>query len=204
MSTLPRSVQRYLRTASLKTSTLKPFESKVFGNEWDGFVEVWAPIIHDFVMQALGPYGREPLPVILPLPDAAHAAWATASFDPMSGQVRLSSSVAGSPGTILEKLTHEMTHGSLNDFPEGDPFYEEGQVDYTVWLLAHAPVWKEHREAMIVAAEYNIAQRRYRALRIGTDYDRKRWAGGLHAMYAYGPFNVARLRAKKLAGDLTW
>ena len=204
MQPLPGSVRRYLRTASTKTKGSRSFKSEVFGNEWDGFVEQWAPVIHEFVLQALGPYGREPLPVILPLEEAAHAAWATASFDPGTGQVRLSSSVAGSPGTILEKLTHEMTHGSLNDFPEGDPFYEEGQVDYTVWLLSHAPVWGGHREAMIQAAEYNIAQRRDRALRLGTDYDRKRWAGGLHAMYAYGPFNVARLRAKKLEGDLTW
>ncbi len=128
---------------------------------------------------------------------------ATASFA-ANGQVRLSATVAGSPGTILEKLTHEFTHGSLNDFPEGDPFYEEGYVDYSVWVMAHAPVWGEHREAMIQAAEYNIAQRRERALRLGSDYDRKRWAGGVYAMHALGPFIIASLRMKKLEGNLTW
>ncbi len=204
MPPIPGSVHRYLRTASLKTAAQQPFASEVFGNEWDGFVEQWAPLIYSFVLQALGPYGREPLPTILPLEEAQHAAWATASFDPGSGQVRLSSSVAGNPGTILEKLTHEFTHGSLNDFPEGDPFYEEGFVDYSVWVMAHAPVWGEHREAMIAAAEYNIAQRRDRAMRLGTDYDRKRWAGGMYAMFAHGPFIVASLRTKKMEGTLAW
>jgi len=189
----------------MKTAAQRSFTSQVFGNpEWDGFVEQWAPIIHDFVGQALGTYGREPLSVILPLEEAAHAAWATASFDPGTGQTRLSSSVAGSPGTILEKLCHEFTHGSLNDFPEGDPFYEEGFVDYSVWVMAHAPVWKEHREAMITAAEYNIAQRRERAMKEISDWDRKRWAGGLFAMYARGPFIIAGLRMKKYEGNYSW
>ena len=205
MTPIPGSVQRYLRTASLKTTAARSFECLVFADpQWNAFVEQWAPVIYDFVGQALGPYGREPLPTILPLDAAAHAAWATASFDPGSGQVRLSDTVAGNAGQTLEKLCHEFIHGSLNDFPEGDPFYEEGQVDYSTWVLAHAPIWGEHREGMITAAEYNIAQRRERAMRIGTDYDRKRWAGGMHAMFAYGPFIIARLKTKKYEGDLSW
>lgn len=202
---IPGTVQRYLRTASLKTANEKTFVSRVFQDpQWNAFVEQWAPTIHGFVQNALGPYGREPHGVIVPLSDAAHAAWATASFNPATGQVCLSDATAGNPGQILEKLTHEMVHGSLNDFPEGDPFYEEGQVDYSVWVLAHAPVWGEHREAMIQAAEYNIAQRRERAFSTGTDYDRKRWAGGVYAMYAKGPFIIASLRSKKQEGDFSW
>lgn len=202
---LPPKVVHQLRTASARTATTRTFKCSVFADPtWNAFVEQWAPVIYGFVEAALGPYGREPLPEILPLDAAAHAAWATASFDPRTGQVLLCPTTAGNPGQILEKLTHEFTHGSLNDFPEGDPFYEEGQVDYSVWVMAHAPIWGEHREAMIRAAEYNIAQRRDRAMRTGTDYDRKRWAGGMHAMFAFGPFIIARLRAKKQEGDYSW
>lgn len=201
---LPDKVAHHLRTATRKTTANRSFQCSAFSPQWNSFVEHWAPIVHSFVEQALGPYGTEPGSEIVALPDAAHAAWATASFNPMNGQVCLSPVVEGNPGQTLEKLTHEFTHGSLAQFPEGDPFYEEGQVDYSVWVLAHAPVWGEHREAMIHAAEYNIAQRRDRAFRTGVDYDRKRWAGGLHAMYAYGPFIITRLATKKREGDFSW
>lgn len=202
---MPLAVRKTLRTASQKTAGSRSFQCSVFEDAaWNTFVETWAPVIYDFVGHALGPYGRQPRPEILPLSAADHASWATASFEPSTGQVRLSTSVQGNPGQTLEKLCHEFIHGSLNDFPEGDPFYEEGQVDYSTWVLAHAPIWGEHREAMIKAAAYNIAQRRERAFRTGVDYDRKRWAGGLHAMYAYGPFIITRLKMKKLEGDLSW
>jgi len=201
---LPFDAARMLRTASDRTSTSMKFTSRVFGNAWDGFVEEWAPIILSFVEEALGPYGTRPLPTILKLSEGMHAAMATASFSLATGQVHLSDSTVGKPGQILEKLTHEFVHGSLAQFPEGDPFYEEGEVDYTTWCLAHAPVWKNHRESMIAAAELNIRLRRERAFTTGTDYDRKRWAGGMHAMMAYGPLIIGRLRNKKLAGDFTW
>jgi hypothetical protein len=136
--------------------------------------------------------------------DGMHSAGATASFNPMTGQICLSTSVSGKPGQTLEKLTHEMIHGSLAAFPEGDPFYEESYVDYSVWVMAHAPAWNPYRDAMIEAAAFNIKFRRERALATNTDYDRKRWAGGVYAMLAYGPFIIARLRNKKLEGDLTW
>jgi hypothetical protein len=167
-------------------------------------VEQWAPIIHDFVGHALGPYGQEPLPEIIRMSDGEHSAGATASFEPGTGQVRLCSSVEGKPGQTLEKLTHEFLHGSLALFPEGDPYWEEGAVDYSVWVMAHAPVWGEHRDAMIEAAEFNIKMRRERALKGGSDWDCKRWSGGLYCSIAYGPFIVARLRHKKAEGNYTW
>ncbi len=192
-----------LRVAS-SISPTGVFRCHVFGDEWDGFVESWAPRIHAFVEQALGPYGTEPLPDILPLPEGMHAAQATASFDLLSGQIRLATSTRGRPGMILEKLTHEMIHGSLARFPEGDPFYEEGFVDYSTWLLAHAPVWGKLGDAMVQAAAFNIKLRRERAFKDLSDYDRKRWAGGLFASQVHGPFLIARLRGRKLEGNLHW
>lgn len=167
-------------------------------------MEEWAPRIYNFLLEALGPMGQEPRDLILPLSDGHHMAWATASFEPGSGQIRLSGSIEGMPGQILEKLTHEMTHASLAQFPEGDSFWEEGFVDYSVWVMAHAPVWGPHREAMIQAAAYNIAQRRDRAMRQVSDWDVKRWAGGLYCSIAHGPFIISRLKARKQEGNFTW
>ncbi len=198
------AVQGMLRTASEKTTGRRTFVCQFLSPEWNEFVEHWTPIIYDFVGHALGPYGREPLPEILKMPDGQHSAGATASFEPGSGQVRLCSSVDGKPGQTLEKLTHEFTHGSLALFPEGDPFYEEGFVDYSVWVMAHAPVWGELGPAMIEAAAFNIKMRRERALLDLSDWDRKRWAGGLYAALSRGPFVIASLRHKKSEGNYTW
>jgi hypothetical protein len=197
-------VQVMLRMASNDVSPKRQFVCQIFKSPWDAFVEQWAPIIHDFVGQALGPYGREPLPEILRMSDGEHSAGATASFEPGTGQVRLCNSVEGKPGQTLEKLTHEFTHGSLNLFPEGDPFYEEGAVDYSVWVMAHAPVWGEHRTAMIDAASFNIKMRRERALLDLSDWDRKRWAGGLYFSLSRGPFVISGFRHKKAEGNYTW
>ncbi len=181
------------------------FVCQVFGDPaWNQFVELWAPVIYTTVEEALGPYGRAPLPVILPMSAGLHMAGATASFQPTTGQVTLSPAVAGDRGRILEKLTHEFMHGSLNDFPEGDPFYEEGFVDYGTWCLAHAPVWEPYRKEMLAAASYNIEVRRERALKDISDWDRKRWAGGFFASQAHGPHHLARLRQRKLEGLYAW
>ncbi len=193
-----------LREASREVEAQQKFSCKIFGSEWNAFVEHWAPVIYDFVGHAMGPYGTEPQPVITLMEDAHHSAGATASFDPVGGQIQLASVVEGLPGQTLEKMTHEMTHGSLARFPEGDPFYEEGFVDYSVWVMAHAPVWGEYRGAMIQAAAYNIAQRRDRAMRNSNDYDRKRWAGGMYAMIQHGPWIVSNFKHKKLQGDYSW
>ena len=206
MPSLPPEVERHLEAASTRSKTASvQFSSAICGNEWDRFIERWATISYGFIAQALGPYQMPPQPVILPLTDGAHCAGANASFDPGNGQIRLSPSVVqDKPGITLEKITHELTHASLASFPEGDPFYEESIVDYSVWVMAHAPVWGEHREAMIKAADFNIKCRRDRAFRTQTDYDRKRWAGGICVAMIQGPWIVTRLRAKKLEGDLTW
>lgn len=208
MTTLPEDVQGMLRSASHRAKGVvagRQFECRAFKTpEWNAFTEMWAPRIYSFLLEALGPMGKEPLPTILPMSAGHHMAWATASFQPDSGQIRLSDSIEGMPGQTLEKLCHEMTHGSLAQFPEGDSFFEEGFVDYSVWVMSHAPVWGEHREAMVHAAEYNIAQRRERALRQLSDWDVKRWAGGLYANLAFGPFIIARLKGKKSEGNFTW
>lgn len=203
MENFPAPVQSMLKKAS-QVVPETAFRCRVFGSPWDGFVELWLPRIYTFVEEALGPYHKEPLREIIKLPDGLHSAGATASFHPGTGQITISTSVEGLPGQTLEKLTHELIHASLAGFPEGDEFYEEGQVDYATWVLAHAPVWGEHRQAMIDAAAYNIACRRDRALKDLCDYDRKRWAGGVYASIAYGPWIINRLRMKKLEGDLTW
>jgi hypothetical protein len=198
------AVQGMLRTASENTRARRTFVCRFLSPEGNAFVEHWAPIIYDFLGHALGPYGKEPLPEILLMPDGQHSAGATASFDPNSGQVRLCTSVDGKPGQILEKMTHEFTHGSLALFPEGDPFYEEGFVDYSVWVMAHAPVWAEHREQMIEAAAFNIKMRRERAMLDLADWDRKRWAGGLYAALSRGPFIIGSLRHRKAEGNYSW
>lgn len=203
--TIDPPVQAMLRTASdaVKAAS-RPFLCRIFNSDWDQFVMHWAPIVFDFVGNALGPYGMEPLPEILPMSDGEHSAGATASFNPGSGQVRLSGSVHGKAGQTLEKLTHEFTHGSLAKFPEGDPFYEEGFVDYSVWVMAHAPIWGQHREDMINAAAFNIKMRRERAMLDLSDWDRKRWAGGLYASLSRGPFVIASLRHRKAENNFTW
>jgi hypothetical protein len=158
-----------------------------------------------FVAQALGRYASEPQPEFLSISDGAHCAGVNASFQPNNGQIRLAGSVIENrPGTTLEKITHELVHASLADFPEGDPFYEEGFVDYSVWVMAHAPIWGAHRDDMIEAAAFNIACRRDRAMNDTSDYDRKRWAGGVFCSFAHGPWIITRLRTRKTEGNPTW
>lgn len=208
--TFPSRAQQYLdgashRARSRKASGPVAFRCQVFGDQWDGFVLEWAPVVYQFVLQALGPYGKQPAPEILTMPEGYHASGANASYAPWDGSVSLCASVMrGRPGTTLEKLTHEFTHASLDGFPEGDPFYEEGFVDYSVWCFAHAPIWGQHRDLMIEAADFNIRQRRERALRDLSDYDRKRWAGGLFAAQAHGPYLPAKLSQRKAEGTLVW
>lgn len=203
---LPDEVAQLFEEASRRRKTASGmFRSNICGNEWDRFIEQWAGSCYAFVAHALGPYAVEPLPDILPLEDGSHCSGANASFEPSSGQIRLSPSVVmGKPGITLEKITHELVHASLAAFPEGDPFYEEGFVDYSVWVMAHAPAWGVYGKAMVEAANFNIKCRRERAMKTQTDYDAKRWAGGLYAATVFGPWIVTKLRARKLEGDLRW
>jgi hypothetical protein len=196
-------VQLILRQASQAPLT-KRFTCNIFNPEWNQFVELWAPRIYTFVEHALGPYGTAPKSTILKISDGFHAAGANASFDIESGQIRLAITLEGKPGVLLEKLTHEMTHGSLSKFPEGDVFYEEGWIDYTIWVMAHAPCWEPYRDDMLKAASDNIKIRRERALKTGSDYDRKRWTGGFYASMAFGPHIIASLRSKKEENNLVW
>jgi hypothetical protein len=181
------------------------FTTEICGNEWDRFIEEWATKCYVFVAEALGPYQQEPRSEILAIHDGAHSGGANASFQPDNGQIRLSASIVEhKPGTTLEKLTHELVHASLAGFPEGDPFTEEGAVDYSVWVMAHAPIWEPFRTEMIEAAAFNIECRRDRAMRDLSDYDRKRWAGGLFYNMAHGPWIVPRLKLRKAEGNFFW
>lgn len=193
-----------LRRASAAPIVGKQFTCSIFEPSWNEFVEHWSPKIFSFVLNALGPYGTNPRAEIKAIDDGFHVAGANASFNPGDGQICLATSVEGQPGVTLEKLTHEMIHASLSQFPEGDPFYEEAVADYGTWVCAHAPVWGVYREDMIKAAEDNIRNRRERALRTGNDYDRKRWAGGVYMMHAYGPYVIAAFRQRKAEGNFTW
>ena len=209
---LPPKAQKWLDETTKKlsfgsrrASHATRFECHVCGNEWDRFIEASALKCYLFLQECLEPFQREPLSLILPISDGFHVSGANASFEPATGQVRLCPDyVVDRTGTTLEKICHELTHASLNDFPEGDPFYEEGAADYSVWVMAHAPWWEPYRKSMIEAAAHNIELRRDRAMRSQTDYDRKRWAGGLYMATAYGPLILSRLRQKKAEGDLTW
>jgi hypothetical protein len=198
--------QKLMRVVKAASTRGPAFSCSIYSPQWNSFVEEWAPIVHGFLYLALGPYGREPQRTILAMPEAYHAAGANASYEPGTGQIRLCVSVTeGKAGITLEKLTHEMVHASLEGFPDdGGVFYSEGFVDYSVWLLAHAPIWKEHRTAMIEAAAYNIKQRRERAMRDTSDYDRKRWAGGVFAAQCHGPYLIGRLRDRKAENNWTW
>lgn len=203
---MPPEVQALLDQASVQARTASaPFVSNICDSPWDRFIEQWAGRCYTFVAQALGPYHKEPLRTILPLDDGMHSAGANASFEPATGQIRLSPSVVeGHPGITLEKLTHELIHASLNNFPEGDPFFEEGYVDYSTWVMAHAPAWGQYRNAMIDAAAFNIACRKDRAMKALSEYDAKRWAGGTFCASAYGPWIVTKLNLKKREGNLSW
>jgi len=208
MPHFPAEIHQNLRTAStaaLKKRAQKRFSTSICSPEWNHFIEEWAPKCYNFVAQALGPYQQEPMQEILAIHDGAHSGGANASFQPDNGQVRLSPSIVeGKPGTTLEKLTHEFMHASLAGFPEGDPFTEEGAVDYSVWVMAHAPFWGQYQQEMIDAAAYNIECRRDRAMKDLSEYDRKRWAGGLFYSLAYGPWIVTRLKLRKAEGNFTW
>lgn len=205
---IPADVQQYLdqcsRTDVRTASDVPKFTCRVFNSPWDQFVDLWAPRIFTFVGHALGPYAVPPLPLIKKMPDGQHSAGATASFEPATGQVRLATSVEGKAGQTLEKLCHEFVHGSLAGFPDDDGFATEGYVDYSVWVMAHAPTWDPYREQMIEAAAFNISQRRDRAMLNQTDWDRKRWAGGLFASLAMGPHIVSQFRMKKAEGNFRW
>lgn len=204
MTTLPQDATTYLRTASMKVGSTKQFKSLVFKSEADRFVEEWSSKIHAYLIEALGPFGTEPLPTILPMSDGMHMSGATASFNMTTGQMTLCPSVEGNPGQILEKLTHELVHGSYSKFPSDDVFYDEGFVDFSTWVLVHAPIYGEFRQQAIDAAAYNISMRRERAALTNTDYDRKRWAGGTYASLFLGPMIIHRMRMKKAEGDFTW
>lgn len=196
---------KYLEDASRldKQASKSPrFQCDIFGPTWNNFVEHWAPKIYHFVEKALGPYGIQPKSEIEAIDPGTHLAGANASFDLHDGHIELSLSLEGDGNATLEKLCHELVHASLAKFPQEDCFYDEGYVDYSVWVLGHAPIWKPFD--IIDAAQTNIDIRERRAMLNRTDYDRKRWAGGLFAAKAIGPFIIATLKMKKIEEDFRW
>jgi hypothetical protein len=188
----------------MKAKSSKQFKSLILNSEEDLFIEEWAAKIHGYLIEALGPFGTEPLPIILPMSYGMHMSGATASFDMHTGQMTLCPSVGGNPGQILEKITHEMVHGQYSQWPSEDEFFDEGFTDFSTWLLVHAPIYGQYRQQAIDSAAYNIKMRRERAMKGLSEYDKKRWAGGVFAMMAYGPMLLNRMRMKKAEGDFTW
>jgi hypothetical protein len=206
---LPHRAQNYLdnisrRLIRKRTAGYVKFQSQVCGNEWDVFIEQMADKCYKFLQECLGPFQKEPLPIILPMGDGFHMSGANASFSPSTGQIELCARyIYNKPGTTLEKVCHELLHANLNDFPEGDPFYEEGYIDYSIWVIAHSPWWEPHRDDMIKAAAHNIHVRKEKAIHDLSDYDRKRWAGGIYCSLTHGPWILSKLRAAKTE-DLQW
>lgn len=181
------------------------FTSSVCGSQWDLFIASWMNKSYIFVEQSLGAYQKQPKKHVLPLHDSKYTSGVNACYNPSDGQIRLSRlAVEGESGVTLEKITHELIHASLSDFPEGDPFYEEGAVDYMVLVMAHSPFWEPYRSAMVTAARRNLELRRDRALKTRTDYTAKRWYGACFMAETYGPWIVERFREKKLTGELVW
>lgn len=201
---ISEAAAQYLKVASLKAQSTKTFTSQVFGTETDLFLEEWASKIYGYLVEALGPFGTEPLETIIPMSEGMHMSGATASFDMQSGQISLCSSTEGNPGQILEKITHELVHGSYSQFPSNDVFYDEGAVDFSTWILVHAPIYGIYRQQAIDAAAFNIKMRRERAMKNSSDYDRKRWAGGVFYSMFLGPMLIHRMKMKKAEGDFTW
>ena len=207
MPPIPPEVAGMMKSATrtAKTASSKKFTCNICGNDWDRFIEKWAEVSYAFVGEAFGGYHTEPQSEIIAMPDSQHTAGANASFNIVTGQVTLCPSVVqDKPGITLEKITHEFTHGALAGFPEGDAFMEEGYVDYSVWVMSHAPIWNPWGRDMVEAANYNIKCRREKAMKNQSDYDRKRWAGGLFASTALGPWIISHLKMRKLEGNLTW
>jgi hypothetical protein len=85
-----------------------------------------------------------------------------------------------------------------------EPLHTTGVVDYSVWVMAHAPIWGQYQAAMLESAQANIRARLARAKLDQSDWDRKRWAGGLFASTVRGPWILATLRMKKQEGNYIW
>lgn len=206
MPDFPPEITALLRNASVAADRASvTFTCQAFQDpEWNRFTSEWADRAYHFVGHAFAGFQREPLRRIIAMHDGLHAGGANASFDPATGQITLNSVIQGQPGVTLEKITHELTHAALASFPDDNGFHTEGYVDYSVWVMAHAPVWEPYRAAMIKAADFNIEVRRDRALKGGSDWDKQRWAGGLYAHLAFGPYVIPRLRQKKVESNYTW
>lgn len=179
---------------------------QVFRPDWNLFVESWAAKIHPMLLDVLGPYGTEPHPHILPLNVMALGKVApSASFDMDSGQIQLTPAMEGDAGRTLEKLTHEMVHGSLANFPSEDEFFDEGFVDFSVLLLSEQPVYGDLGPLMKRSAQQNLARR----IKMGmapnaTRYDFRRASGAIHAKLTYGHGLIEHLRNQKLNQTFEW
>lgn len=190
------------------STPLTPWEAhcQVFSPEWNSFVVKWAGKIKPFLEEVLGPYGTEPLPHILPLNVMAIGKVPpSASFDMSTGQIQLTAAMEGDPGRTLEKLTHEMVHGSLSQFPSEDEFYDEGFVDYSTLLLSAAPIYGPFGPAMAKSAQGNLFRRIKQGKQAdATIYDQRRASGSIHAKLTYGQGLLEHLRNQKLARTYEW
>lgn len=178
----------------------------VFSPTWNAFVIEWAGKIKPFIEEALGPYGTEPLPHILPLGSYNVGKVApSASFDMGTGQIELTHEMEGDAGRTLEKLTHEMIHGSLSLFPSDDEFYDEGFVDFSTLLLSSAPIYGDLGILMRRSAQQNLARRvKMGLVPNATRYDFRRASGAIHAKLTYGSGLIEHLRDQKMNETFEW
>jgi hypothetical protein len=179
---------------------------KVFQPEWNSFVEEWAGKVFPYLEEVLGPYGTKPMTTILPLDvESPGSVPPSASFNLLSGQIQLHPSMEGDAGRTLEKLTHEMVHGSLALFPSNDEFYDEGYVDYSTLLLSDAPLYGKLGSAMKASAQGNIQRRVRQGFAVGANrYDQRRARGSIFAKMTHGDGLLSYLKSQKLNGSYQW
>jgi hypothetical protein len=196
-----------LETASHTELPVWQVECDVFSSpDWNAFVVHWAGKIKPFLELVLGPYGTEPASRILPLRAIVVGNVApSASFDMVTGQIELTPSMEGDPGRTLEKLTHEMLHGSLSRFPSDDEFYDEGFVDLSTLLLSQASIYGELGPLMEKSARGNLVRRIKSGMQPNANpYDRRRACGAIHAKLTYGAGLIQHLRTQKMNGTFEW
>jgi hypothetical protein len=180
------------------------FTCELFANDqWNSFVEQWASVAHAVVLDATGPFDREPSSVIARAPEQNYQ---DTGFTGMylNGQIFMHPSLQGDPGKTLRVITHEMLHASLDGFPSTDVFYAEGFVDYATMVLAQREEWAALGTAMIADTQDWAEFRQAQALKCRCDIDAKRWMGFVFAATAYAEGICDGLKAAKSLRPRSW
>lgn len=170
---------------------------------WNAFVGQWASVAYDLVLDATGPFDREPDSVIERAPEQnyQHSGF-TGMY--LEGQIYLHPSLQDDPGKTVLLMTHEMLHASLQDFPPEETFYVEGFADYATMLLALRDEWGPMAQDIRWASKKLVEFRKGQALKCRCDTDAKRWAGFVFAGAAYGPDILSALKISKTLNPRSW